>query len=323
MGFENSTSNPINTTSNFLGEDILSPGMMVIFYALILLSILGCIFNLIATFLLKHHRNVLGKMIILLSINDLIFMIAFGVPFLGIWIGNIYRSIIQKITWSGSVFWVCCFAHALSTSVKVGEECLTNSLLKKYVCSSLIVSVFGSLLVKFGVESLASEERFSLLFYLIVGIPSIIYCTACYITVFKRLRKGQGRDHLELLLYPLILIICELGVVIPSLYLIFEIENNSMILYDLTLLCIMSRGIWNPLAYGLSSKIRNGFKALCRRENGQQQKRPSESQFSLIAPTDFSGSQIRRVTTLKDPNFILNYSSIHSQDSRVSLLTAV
>ena len=322
MIFENSTLYLQNTTSGN-ATDCREIPMVVPSTVLVALSIMGCIFNLFATFLFKHHKHVLGKMMIFFSINDLILMVLFGPSYL-CWLGYFpYKYFIMRFTWIGSMLWACCFAHALYISVKFGEECLTNSLLKKYVCSSLILSaVFASLIQIFPID--AKTYFWSTKLFAVVIITCFLCCAVCYIAALKILRHHQGKIHLELLLYPLILLICELPLLtITANSLLTGKPQPSGLFYNMAEQFFLSRGIWNSLSYGLSSKIRNGFKILCRRENRQQQKRPSESQFSLITHTDFSGSQIRRVTTLKDPNFILKYSCINSQDSRVSLLTSI
>ena len=314
MLFENSTSFSINTTSKSSQEESLSPEMKVIYYVLIILSALGCIFNLIATFLLKLHGNVLGKMTIFLSINDLIFIIAlilgiFGkredIPFL-----VVFSSLTMWASWTGSIFWVCCFGHALYTSVKSGEQCLTNSLFSKYVCSSFIVSV-----VSMVTEYLSVYELIlSLSIFAGTITTSIVYCSACYITVFKILRQNQEKVPLELLLYPLILIICEIAILLYAIMSTFIVEHDkSMLVTNIGVLIFLSRGIWNSLAYGLSSKIRSGFKALCK---PPKNKKLLESQFSIITYSDTSyNSRSRGVTSLEAPGFVLVYGSLTNQDS--------
>ena len=317
MNFENASSNSTNTTSHYSS---LSPGITEITSnVLIILSILGCSFNLFATFLFKHHKHVLGKMTIFFSINDLILMVLFGPSYL-CWLGYFpYKYFIMRFTWIGSMLWACCLAHALYTSVKFGEESLTNSLLKKYACSSLILSaVFASLIQIFPID--AKTYFWSTKLFAVVIITCFLCCAVCYIAALKILRHHQGKIHLELLLYPLILLICELPLLTITVN--SSLTGNlqlSGLFYDMAKLFFLSRGILNSFAYGLSSKIRAGFKALCRRGNKEQETRLLESQFSLITHTDFSGSQIRRVTTLKDPNFILKYSSLDSRESRETL----
>ena len=159
-------------------------------------------------------------------------------------------------------------------------------------------------------------DFFSLISVIIV-IPSIFYCTACYIIAFKRLRQGQGKDHLELLLYPLILIICEFGILLLAFESIFKMKDQTSILVDdIGVLCFLSRGIWNSLAYGLSSKIRSGFNTLCKQRGRPQEKKLLESEFSIITDSDMScNNQSSRVTSIKAPGFVLISSSLNSQET--------
>ena len=286
MVFENSTLYLQSMTSGNSTNCSISPQMVAASTVLITLSIMGCIFNLIATFLLKHHKHVLGKMIIFFSINDFILMALFGPSYL-CWLGDFPFSIfIIRFTWIGSMLWACCFAHALYASAKFGEECLTNSLLKKYIFNSLVLSaVVGSLTEIFPSDPMTYNWPANL--FAIALISCFICCTVCYITALKILRQHQGKIHLELLLYPLIFIICELPFLIISAHEFLQDESQSSeasgFFYDMAKLFFLSRGILNSFAYGLSSKIRSGFKMLCRRKNREQKQRLTESQFSLMS----------------------------------------
>ena len=272
-------------------------------HVLMLLSALGCIFNLIATFLLKHHRNVLGKMMIFLSISDLICIIAILDGWKYSLFLMVFPTYIMWVSWTGSVLWVCCFAHALLTSVKFGEECLTNALFQKYAYISIIVSI----LIASPIAIFDSSFCYTPL--AVIGIASIIYCTTCYITVFQILRQGQGKAHLELLLYPLILMICELAMVMIHVYMIFHLNKDvPQHFYQIGELLFVSRGVWNSLAYGLSSKIRSGFKTLCRR-------RDSLKDQKLLEYTNMNDSQSMNLSGLRPPNFVLKYNSILSRES--------
>lgn len=231
-----------------------------------ILSGLGCIFNIIITFLLKLHKNVLGKMMIFISAGDAIFTLSLAAPYIGIWGSSSFIIILSGATWASSIFWICCFAHALYISVKFGEERINNSLLKKYICISITASVIaGGLFAIFILTGSSSSYRsFYRTFMSVVTNSSILYCVVCYISVFKKLRDYGTTVHFELLVYPLLLIICEFPIAALPIYVSLSNQSTPATLLNIGFLCFMSRGIWNSLAYGLSSKIRHGVKSLCR-----------------------------------------------------------
>ena len=238
----------------------------VAFYVLGTLSMLGCIFNILITLLLKFHHIILGKMMLCLSTSDIFIIITLSALYLQLWQVIQFYDIIFFLAWTGSVSWICCFAHALHTSVKSGEECLNNSLLKKYICIALTISAMaGSLFAIFLITGSNPTFYKVLLFIMVMMVlTSIIYCAICYFSVFKKLQKYQGNVHLELFLYPLIMIICEFPLMIYILTFILKVDGLADFFYHFGILCLSSRGIWNSLAYGLSSKIRIGFKTLCK-----------------------------------------------------------
>ena len=272
------------------------------------LSALGCIFNIIITFLLKLHRNVLGKMILFLAVNDILFTTSLVGPSLGFESLILVFNIIFGFSWAGSVAWVCCFAHALYASVNFGEDYLNSSLMKKYLIRSLTISILSGILLAIFVAPKHEFDAPTVVFAFlgVLALGSTLYCGFCYVSVLKKLRKYGMKVHLELLLYPLILIVCDFPTVLLQFYFIFISKNFSTASFEISVVCLMSRGIWNSLAYGLSSKIRDGFKSLCRRKppEGHEEKllKIPLSNTAQMDPTGDSSSR----NTLNPPNFVLD-----------------
>ena len=96
------------------------------------------------------------------------------------------------------------------------------------------------------------------------------------------MRHNGMRVHLELLLYPIILILCE---ALWLVYLIGDlIDYNFPKLFGLVaILLLLSRGFWNSLAYGLSRKVRKLFVNCCKPKS-----RSNELDQNLITLRNFS-----------------------------------
>mgnify|MGYP000844083298 FL=1 len=290
-----------------VASDPENPGFDAALVIAELLSVSGCIFNIIITLLLGLQRNVLGKMMIFLSVNDLFFHIGLRLA-AEMGILSPFSDILLGFSWAGSVSWISCFAHALYVSVKFGEELLNNSLLKKHITSSLTVSTLGGgVFAIFPLMGYSPEFSFlDYSFMALLAILSTIFCGFCYISVLKQLWRYEAKIHLELLLYPLFLIICEFPFVIIQLYSILSAHLAPSTLRDTAFLCLMSRGLWNSLAYGLSSKIRNGFKTLCRKNRRERQQELLEKGHSSSGHMEHRKSDTS-VSSIETPSFVLRF----------------
>ena len=273
------------------------------------LSILGCLFNIIVTLLLKLHHNVLGKMMIYLSANDALFTLCFA--YSHIQITSMFMSGFTVSVYAGSISWITCFAHALYNSVKHGEDYLTNAVLKKYVISSTIVPVIGGSL--FAIYSLGDlEDSWLILPFFsttVIPVASMIYCGFCYRSVLKVFRRYEIHTHSELLLYPILLIICELPFVLVQIYALLTEDLASKSIEDTVSLILISRGICNSLAYGFSSKLKQGFKVLCKKSP-----RGIPLLESVAATSTYTFvSNNESVVSAQPPNFILKSRTISAK----------
>lgn len=307
MSFDNHTIGSLGEYPQLTSEQALVESNLYEF-SLILsilgsLSLLGCLFNITITFLLKLHRNVLGKMMICLSVTDFIYTMAIGCP---IWRDLPAANIIFNFAWAGSVIWGCSFADTLYNSAKFGEELLDDSLLKKYFVMSVIFSAIGGLLQAPIFNSFIPSISFW--FNGIIAIISIIYCSYCYIIALKKIREYKMDVSLELLSYPLILIICEIPFVILQFYNIF-CSPVPKELGEIAMIVLASRGICNSLAYGLSSRIKQGIKLRCGKVSQK------ERHETLLASYVSESTQYEIISygSLKPPNFVLKFSSVISQ----------
>lgn len=231
-----------------------SPSLILIFITAVL-SILGCLFNLGATLYLKLHQNVLGKMVINLSINDFLFTLSFTIMFFNSdpLLSKI-AGVIFAITWSGSTAWVCCFAHALYISLGAGEYTLEKYLFKRYSIFTILMSIavcVGMSIFNFTSEGVEEATTMFLICGLVILSISFLFCAVCYIMVLKKLRENGMQTHLELLLYPFFLIICETPLVFLEIRLMKNYELSATLI-TFTVICFLSRGFFNALAYGLS-----------------------------------------------------------------------
>ena len=271
-------------------------GTAIALVVLGIISALGCIFNIFTTFLLKLHFNELGKMVIFLSIADIIFTIIFTVGE-----ESTIVDIIFSMSWAASVIMLGCFAHALYRTVKSDEEkALNNVLLKKYIITCLVISAF--------IGVLCIDPSLDIFVYSSLGtlaLAAIVYSIFCYISVLKNLLEIKREIHLELLVYPLFLIICEFPFIVVLFHVIFTDQLPSDEFKKVSSLLLMSRGLLNSLAYGLSARVRLGFKTLCKSKKGSSQ---SESYFtSLIENSSMM------TMSLKAPNYVLHDSISSNQ----------
>ena len=254
------------------------------------LSILGCLFNLITTLMIRNTWTTLGWMIIALSLSDILtavmtILLRFENT------SYILCQCISFLTTFGNInsfIWTCCFGHALLASMRQTEDVRSlKRYWKAYTSIALSVSAFLGTVAVFtefytvGVDPAPNyclhrtkHEEFdigSLLVLLLPSLLSAVYCICCYLAAIKDIRKSGSRIYSELLLFPLILIVCnspicvvgimeqlKLNIEIP-----FKVMLISNILWNL-------QGFLNAFAYGLSQKIIFGYQEICCKRKGKQ-----------------------------------------------------
>ena len=67
---------------------------------------------------------------------------------------------------------------------------------------------------------------------LVLALPTnlaVLFCCVCYLSVIRKLKEFGERAHLELLLYPLILIICYFPFIF--LRILLPVEESSVLAY--------------------------------------------------------------------------------------------
>ena len=266
----------LNINVELAAVDQMSQSFSLI-YTVAALSTLGCVFNMAVTIYLKLYRHVIGKMVLNLCISDLLFIWSF-VAMLKSY-GDINQTIsdiieaLYLLSSIGSTVWVCCFAHMFYFLVVPFENSLTKNLIyKRYLITiSLLIIGFGLGLLTLDVFANLSAQESALIYGILTAIllsTSIIYCLTYYIIALRNMRRNEVHTHLVLLLYPLILVFCE----IPSLSMAiayFLDYRFSKLFKEIAFGLLLSRGFWNALAYGLSQKVRKIFIKCCANKNAE------------------------------------------------------
>lgn len=241
------------------------------------LSVVGCIFNLITAWILRTYHFTLGKMVVALSLMDLISSIIS--LFAMVKSQSQFFCDVQGFFWffgcGGSLVWTVCFAHALFISSKFNSIGLLENMFKYYLWIStgvaLILGIFAAIMNFFTIEQSVETchhhtspnkvDWSGLILMIIPTILALLCCGICYGSAMRKLRAIRGRRHLELILYPLLLIVCDF----PAMALIIAIQINDnwqvpfWILFVSNFL-LNSQGILNAIAYGLSRRIIEGYK---------------------------------------------------------------
>ena len=314
MAFENLAIEPLNTAlglqSSLETTEINSTysTFTVALLTIATLSILGCLFNIIVTLLLKLHHNVLGRMMICLSANDALFTLCFA--YTHVTPPSMFINGFTLSVYAGSISWITCFAHALHHSVKHGEDYLNNAVLKKYIISSITVPVIVGSFIAIHIQAKLGNTFLILPLFSTTVLPmaSMIYCGFCYVFVLKVFRRYEIKTHSELLFYPILLIICELPFVIAQLHVLFTNDLSPKSYDEVVGLVLVSRGFCNSLAYGLSSKLKQGFKTLCKRSSrGTPKEKLLES---VIASSTYNYAINGNDASSKPPNYILRSSAM-------------
>lgn len=253
------------------------------------LSLLGCVFNLFTTFLLRASNRTIATMVIGLSVLDMLNNITSLIAVTMTYPSNAICQIVtffEYFGYSGALVLTCCFAHSLYIGIKgVGPQSLDNYL-KIYL---ILTGIAGLILASYAVISEYDKvdpksgfcwhyhggQGFDWEDLIISTLPlamSIIYCIYCYISVIRHLKSIVGRDFLELLLYPVILIVCYLPWVSWAIYQSF-ITMDKMPFAWLLMAAIgsNSQGLFNAFAYGLSRRIVQGYNVKCCKKRHERE----------------------------------------------------
>lgn len=253
-------------------SEIISKGVLV----MVILSIIGCIFNITITIKTKNHKNPLGMMVIQLCYMDCIWGVvsifeAFPIAspiicqILSFWefFGN-----------TGALFCTCCFAHALYVSVRQDSIEIISRYYRLYTLIGLLSGLIG------GVVSVATRYYYSpekcnycspsesvfakVICVVIPSILALLYCFSCYGIVVCKLNEISHRRNYELLCYPLILIVCYFPAVTKIILGISGKDTTVSLGWDLCFnLLYNAQGFLNALAYGMSQNIGSALKATC------------------------------------------------------------
>ena len=246
-----------------------------------ILSVSGVLFSLVTSIALKTHKHAVGKMVIGLCLMDLMLNGALIFDF-----GDIYDiSLCQLQTffiycgYGGSLAWTCCFAHSLWYSLNIGEAIIKDSLFKIYAwISSAAALVIGAVAVFTRFRQIDDGLKIckhvhgsngyladigDFLVLVSPAVISILICSICYILVIKKLKDWGARMYLELLLYPIILLICYCPLAILAVYTRYSGYQPSETLYAICNGLFSAQGFLNAFAYGLSRKVVLGWMCKC------------------------------------------------------------
>lgn len=259
-------------------------------------SMLGCFFNIFTAYYLKTVSHVLGKVVAILSLMDLIFSIAGPMAAIPLDSGFYCRivSLLVGLGLNGSLIWTCCFAFSFLQAIKQQDL----DLLSHYFRKSMIVTVTFSIIqaiyatvapFKENVSKMCIHQiRASNFDYdanLIVLLPmllSTLFCMVCYVIVYRKIKEASNQQNLNLLVYPLILIICSFPIV--SLTIIKQLYGPTAVTDTLMIIANALwglQGFFNALAYGLSSEVIRSYRMkCCRRAKSIKSSMASDNSYS-------------------------------------------
>lgn len=249
------------------------------------LSLLGCIFNIVATVCLGKSKVILGKMVIILAVFDILNHFP--------WVFDSFSSTTSLITceyigswltyfgYASSLFFTTCFAHSLYQSIKIGSIDCINRYFIKYIAVSTIAGItVGSLAVglQFREYTIYPDghtlctnqhiDKFNWNNLLVIFLPELINIIACmvyYILIIRMLKSLDEKRHWGLLIYPLILVICILPAVTRKFLGLIGVDKafKNYTFKQFTRGLFGAQGLLNSFAYGLSREIYVTFKQKC------------------------------------------------------------
>ena len=263
-----------------------------IYFVASVLSAFGCTLSVIVTILLKRmHQNPLGKMVLHLSIVNLILAIqeiileAINYEYK---CSDSFSCFLLKLLLSsriftncGSLMWTCCFAHCLYTLGTEGSEDFLKAKYNTYfsisygatLITGIATYLLYSILVNYQeLNTFYVVDIFVSSFLCIQTVITFIVSSNYYIKGFTFARHREIRISWILLLFPVILLACNLlhNVVVVGIQLFSNAVSTSA--WDFSLAVWVLQGCLTSLVYGLLGGVNEAIKEQCGQENPE----PSE-----------------------------------------------
>lgn len=250
-----------------------------------ILSLVGCLFSLTTCLVLKTWKTSIGKMVAGLCLMDLITNCAMIFELEDIKNPGLcsVQTFVICFGYAGSLSWTCCFAHSLYYSLRHGEQEVKDSLVKIYAWISTTAAVTVAMLsiithyreidpnnmnICLHVHRPDMTDLGDIIVLILPASISILICTFCYVAVIRKLKSMGTRMYIELLIYPLILLICLCPMTVMRIYTKFESTYKpSAGWYATSHVLFAAQGFFNAFAYGMSRKIILGYKNLCCKRN--------------------------------------------------------
>ena len=264
-------------------------------------SIIGCLFSFILTCVMKNHKEPLIKMILAISVLDIVFATSnlLLIEAMELKVDRLctLASVLRALSYVGSLLWTAFFAHTLYSCLKQETTHIMKDLYSKYLWLSLgfftLYSIWIILVVSFtdtDYSEVDSYNRtlFDLLWTSIPIVTVVLYNTICYLRVIRKIRTS-GSTPLELLFYPSVLIIC----LLPVQFLVlceYFVDNcyASLGVFSYASVFANLQGLLNAIVYGIAHiKLKHCTKLCCKpRKTNQIDKEKlleidNSSQFSL------------------------------------------
>ena len=251
--------------------------------ALGILSIAGCIFNIVVTTCLGKSKFIIGKMVVLIAVFDILTHTPLVLSTFRLTSNRLNCEVIGSwilyFGYAGTLFFTTSFAHALYHSLKNGSIECVEKYFKKYIAISLAAALMmGSLSLVFRFRQYIEFENGqslcvtrhnegidwgSLLILFIPGVINIVGCIFYYIRVIRLLNSLDQKLHWGPLVYPLILVICISPAMIRRFFYLIGIEINNALYAEITRGLFGAQGLLNSLAYGLSREIYHALRRCC------------------------------------------------------------
>ena len=281
------------------------------------ISILGCIFNLVLTCTLKNSQYTIVRMVVGLSLMDLLTNITIllqPIPLTSDALCQL-ESFIRYFSYGSSILWTCCFAHCLYRAITHDNFQINNHYLKCYFLFSTgggLVSGAAALVFKMRqivegvnlcvhINAVGEPDYGNWMINIIPVFISITYCSYCYWRVAKELRSMGSRLHLELVLYPAILIVCTASAISMQLYTQFTPVYSVPFAWDLlTNVLYNAQGALNAIVYGFSKRSALKCKERCCPGRFNREASTSVIQSQLVTEmSDIAGAHELHVSVVE------------------------
>ena len=230
-------------------------------------------------------------MVLVLSVFDIILS-------MGNFIGGVFEIgdttatlIIFLFGWNGAIIWPCCIAHCLLLTLKRLDETIPDQFFLRYLIISIISpALWTAIGLALSLIQVKSNPTFDLniISYLTPPLLGSLFCFICYFLVVRQLRRFRAGNFFEMLLYPLILILCNLPYSLIFLRVLILEQYDRPWWVQLFEVLFNLQGLLNAFAYGLSKRIRTGYKEKCNckkrkehREIPLLQKAPEAPKFVI------------------------------------------